>query len=120
MGHNNRFPKPNSLRRIEDSSYNSIMFPRNNAFRESVLEIASFIRYIGDINSWDEAELYSEKFRNNDLGKKEMETLTDQLLESDLGITNSDHRAEIISAIRSRFPAEILTNIDITCSITGI
>jgi len=86
--------------------------------RMSIDQIASFILNIGS-GKWDEAELYSEKFRYHELGGEHMKTLTDDMLQVDLGITNGDHRAEILSTIRQLL-VETLTNADSLCSSPGI
>jgi len=121
MGHRIRPAEAILLGSTEESIYMSVIHEQINELDYMNFdEIASFIRSIGIENSWSEAELYSEKFRCNELTGVHMKSLTEHELEVDLGITNGGHRAEILSAIRHRFSVETQTNTDRKCSLAGI
>jgi len=121
MGHNKIFTAPSSRLSTEESNLMIAMHERIPALHQiSFHQIASFILLFGIGKMYDEAELYSEKFRSHELGGELMNTLTDKMLEEDLGITNGDHRAEILAFISYLFSVNSQTNTDIICSPPGI
>jgi len=119
MGHRKLFTQLISRVGTEEINKMSVTRERiHDLNRMSIDQIASFILNIGS-GKWDEAELYSEKFRYHELGGVHMKTLTDDMLQVDLGITNGDHRAEILSTIRYLL-VETQTNTDSLSSLPGI
>jgi len=65
----------------------------------SVEQTANWIFTIGKSESWKEAKSYADIFKYNEINGFTITNVTDQVLESDLNIKNSEHRREIMSWI---------------------
>jgi len=64
---------------------------------------AEWIRNLGKIKRWQEADAYAESFRNNNITGYLLDKLKIGSLKSELGITKYGHRLEIMAAINELY-----------------
>lgn len=64
---------------------------------------AEWIRNLGKINRWPEADAYAQSFRNNNISGYLLDKLKIGSLKSELGITKYGHRLEIMAAINELY-----------------
>jgi len=72
----------------------------------TVNETAQWIWTLAEWFGWSEGRAYCKSFKDNAICGRMLKNLTRELLEFDLGITSLVHRQEILSAIKSLFPAQ--------------
>jgi len=70
----------------------------------TIEQTANWIWTYGFYKGWAEAETYATSFRKNSITGRLLPQLTNENLESSLGIIKSDHRTEVLSTIRFLFP----------------
>jgi len=70
----------------------------------TIEQTAFWVRTLGHINRWPEAEEYENIFRDNGIKGYLLQSLTNESLKSDLGISKHGHRMELMTAIKSLFP----------------
>jgi len=89
-----------------------IFHPPHSPFQVSIVdkmtvdETAWWIWTLAEWNGWTEGIAYYKSFKDNAICGRMLKNLTRELLEFDLGITNVVHRQEILSTIKSLFPAQ--------------
>jgi len=64
---------------------------------------AEWIRNLGKIKRWPEADAYAQSFRNNNITGYLLDKLKIGSLKSELGITKYGHRLEIMAAINEHY-----------------
>jgi len=72
----------------------------------NVDETAQWIWTLAEWFGWSEGRAYCKSFKDNAICGRMLKNLTKELLEFDLGITSHVHRQEILSEIKSLFPAQ--------------
>jgi len=70
----------------------------------TVDQTAAWVRTLGYVNGWGEAEEYENNFRSNKIKGYLLQSLTLKSLKMELGISKWGHRMEIIRAIKKVFP----------------
>jgi len=67
-------------------------------------QTGNWVRTYGMSKGWKEADTYAKSFRDNSITGNSLEDLNSKLLEEQLGMSDSGHRMELLSTIRSLFP----------------
>jgi len=90
----------------------TIFHPPHSPFQVSIVdkmtvdETAWWIWTLAEWNGWTEGIAYYKSFKDNAICGRMLKNLNRELLEFDLGITSVVHREEILSTIKSLFPAQ--------------
>jgi len=67
-------------------------------------QTGKWVHFYGWSKGWQEAETYAKSFRENCITGKTLQELNSKMLEEQLGMSDSSHRMELLSTIRSLFP----------------
>jgi len=98
--------------RQQDGSMSHFQNNQINAFRANcwtVEQTAAWVRRLGFLRHWLEAEVYGNSFQSNEIKGWMLQHLTINSLKSELSISSYGHRLELMHAIKCLFEERGLT-----------
>jgi len=96
-------------KKICPATYPPLFHPVNNNYKVTrademtIDETAMWIWTYGHFAGWEEAEIYSISFKENNISGELLPMVTAELMRNDLNITNANHRSVIKSVISLLF-----------------
>lgn len=67
-------------------------------------QTGNWVYNLGKTKGWKEAETYGKSFKDNSITGMQLQELNSMMLKEQLGMSDNDHRMELLSTIKSLFP----------------
>jgi len=90
---------------------NSVYTPVVRADHMTVEQTAAWVRTLGLVHMWEEADEYAQNFAKHNIWGYLLQKLTNDTLKQELGISKYEHRHEIMLAIRCLFPMAVTNHL---------